>query len=71
MILIDYSLTLTLILLENKMQRKNDVVPPVLKLSEAAVHHASLCQPHAVKVKQKMKKRRGGWGGGGYENRIE
>ena len=52
----------TLILLENKMQRKNDVVPPVLKRSKAAVYHASVYQPHAVKVKQKMKKRRG-WRG--------
>lgn len=60
MILIDYSLTETLILLENKMRKKNDVVPPVLKLSEGAVYHASFCQPHAVKAKQKMKKRMGG-----------
>lgn len=59
MLLIDYSLMQTLILLENKMRRKNDVVPPVLKRSEAAVYHASVYQPHAVKVKQKMKKRRG------------
>lgn len=62
--LIDYSLMQTLILVENKMQRKNDVVPPVLKLSAAAVYHASFCRPHAVKVKQKKKKRMGGWGRG-------
>lgn len=38
------------------------MLPLVLKESEAAVHHASVCQPHAGKVKQKMKKGRRGCG---------
>lgn len=51
------------------MQRENDVVPGVLKLSEATIYHASLsaacCESEAEDEKER------GVGGSGYENRIE